>query len=627
MEIPCSKAHKFVPKNLSWRLRTQKSYTLFKKTVPFWYVLSVIFALFVYLTKGPSSTWVLDDVETLIFDDKYEQADASYTDPYAQTSLKKPTLFEEFPFSMDTTVLPVAPYKHVQEKLDIRATATIYLEAIKNFVQKSTSGASGSLQPPVFNFHWRDFVDLNILNPLLQEKPNCFRIGALGSTSRIPWSNCLDEPHNLGFVFITPSLEPETEFRLSIRGKSYLYTAAPLPNKMIFLAGELAFVTKIGKRLALDEGTMIDEYVQRKMNENPSVTQEQIIKTPVDPSDEISNIGTILNRGLINFEAEKTTETNIDTKLFSLQSTKEKSALANAARHHDNRHFRNVLIKSKDGQWASEEVYDWRFFNKKLNNANKRKALHGIAVSYIQLCANLGINTWISPNSMTSWQKNGLMGPWEDTLQFELPAADLDRVANSFNYSLITPDPRNGTGNFLIDISPWFLERARYNDGGASPDSADGRIIDTKTGVYIEIFGAIQPSSIPPSLYERTENSDLSEYVATGQGNFWYLPEMLPMNKTLYEGKLVNVPKTIPKEVRDPPSNYIFRDHLRLFVDDKKCLYVPEEEKDKFDLSYIGCCHDDLIWKEYNSTKLATQQFMKLNGQPLNIADEMNMDF
>jgi hypothetical protein len=625
MEIPYAKEHKLVPKNLSWALRTKKAYRLFKRTIPFWYLLSALFAVFVYITKGADIS-LLSDVETIIFEDKYEQ-ETSYTDRHAFTSLKKPTLFEDFPYDVDTTVLPIAPYRHVQDKLDLRATIVIYLETLKTFVRKATSAGGSGTQPPVLNFHWKDFVDLNILKPLLQEKPNCFRIGALGSTSRIPWSNCLDEPQNLGFVFITPSLEPETEFRLSIRGKSYLYTAAPLPNKLIFLAGELAFVTKIGKRMGLEEGTMIDEYVQRKMIEQQTLTQEQIMKLPINPSDEIDNISKALGRGLINFESEKTIQTNVDKSLFQVQSTKEKAQLANAARHNDDRHFRNVMIKSKDGKWASEEFYDWRFFNKKLNNLNKRKALHGVVENYLQLCSNLGISTWVSSESMTSWKYNGLIGPWEDTVRFELPAADLARIANSFNYTLIVSDPRNGTGSYLIDISPWYLERARYHDGGASPDIADGRVIDLRTGVYVELFGAIRAPRVPEKLMEVAKTSDVSEFVITGKGNFWYLPDLLPLNRTLYEGKQANVPKTFPTDSPLPPENYVFRDHLRLFVDEKKCTYVPEEEKEKFDLTYIGCCHDDLIWKEYNSTKFATAKFLEVDGSPINVADEVDMHF
>lgn len=625
MEISYSKDRKFVPNSLSWKIRAKKAYNTFRKTVPFWYAVSFCFGLFVLLSRR-SSTSPLNNVETIEFDDKYE-LDISYVDPYAHTSLKKPTLFEEFTFAADTTVLPIAPYMHVQDRLDFRATTTIYIEAIKNFVQKTTSNSGAGTQPPVFNFHWKDFVDLNILKPLIEEKPNCFRIGALGSSSRIPWSSCLDEPQNLGFVFITPSLEPETEFRLSIRGKSYLYTAAPLPNKLIFLAGELAFVTNIGKRLGLDEGTMIDEYVQRKLVANPALTQEQIIKAPVNPVNEIDNIAEILNRGLINFAAEKKQFIDVDRNLFNTQLSKEKSALANSARHYDDRHFRNVMIKSKDGKWASEELYDWRFFNKKLNNLNKRKALHNIVENYLQLCTNLGINTWLAPEVMTSWQHNGLVGPWEDTVRFELPAADLTRITNSFNFSLIISDPRNSTGSYLVDITPWYLERARYNDGGASPDESDGRIIDTKTGVYIELLGVMQAPKIPRELLDRTGDSDINEYVVTGKGNFWYLPELLPLNRTLYEGKLANVPKVLPEKFQEHPPGYIFRDHLRLFVDEKKCSYVPEEEKEKLDLTYIGCCHDDLIWTEYNSTKYATLKFMQAMGSSINVEDERAIDF
>ncbi len=618
--------HKFVPKNLSWQLRVKKSLKAFQKTVPLLYLSCALFGIFVYLSKQSSPKDSSSTADNFQYDDSSYRQDAnSYVDPYALTSLKKPTLFEEFPFESDVSMLPIAPYAHVQEKLDFRSTMAVYLETIKTYVLKSTSGSSNQ-QPPVFNFNWKDFVDLNILKPLLEEKPNCFRIGALGATTRIPWPSCLDEPKNLGFVFINPSLQPETEFRLSIRGKSYLFTAAPLPNKLIFLAGELAFVTKVGKKLGLDENTMIDEYVQRKMKDT-GTSQDQIIRTPVDPNDELNGIAEALKRDLINFNVDKGKHVSVDKTSFSVQSSKEKSQLANAARHHDNRHFRNVLIKSKDGNWVSEEEYDWRFFNKKLNNLNKKKSLHSVVENYLQLCTNLGITTWLAEESLISWSYNGLIGPWQDTVRFELPAADISRIANSFNYSLVISDPRNGTGNYLIDISPWYLERARYNDGGAAPDVVDGRIIDTNTGLYIELVGVINAPKVPKDIALKSNSDKISDYVVTGNGNFWYLPSLLPLNKTLYEGKLANVPKTIPDEYLEIPSGYNFKDHLRLFVDDTKCTYVPEEEKVKFDQTYIGCCHDNLIWKDYNSTKFATLKFLQMKGDPLNVADETDINF
>lgn len=629
MEIPYAEP-KFVPKNLSWDLRLQKVYRSFKKTIPAWYLLSVVLAIYVYIKDAASpfvNTSTGDD--SIVFQDTYQRsADDGHGLPY----LKKSMALEEFPFEAGTCVLPIAPYKQVRGKLDFRATAAVYLEAIRTHVEKITSGEVAGSQPPVLNFHWKDFVDLHILDPLLEEKPNCFRIGALGSTTRIPWQKCLDEPQNLGFVFINPSLEPETEFRLSIRGKSYLYTAAPLPNKMVFLAGELALVGRIGKKLALDQGLMIDEYVRRKIARNQELTQDLVVKSPIDAKDEIDGIAKALNRGLINFGAKKTAKRFVDMKTLDLPTTKmsdklDKTKLASHAQENDDRHFRDVVIKSKDGKWASTELYDWRFFNKKLNNLNKRKALHGVVENYLQLCSNLGITTWLSPDSLTSWTYNGLMGPWEDTVRFELPAEDLNRLATGFNYSLVIGDPKNTTGGYLMDISPWYLERAVQHTVEASPDAADGRFVDIRTGIYIEIAGVAQVPDVPEEILEKYQDKDLDSYVFTGFGNHWYLPDLLPLNKTLYEGKQALVPKTLPSDLAPPPSKYVYREHLRLFVDEAKCSYVPEEEKDKFDLTYIGCCHDNLIWKEYNSTKNATLQFLNVNGYPINVKDEVSIIF
>lgn len=611
---------------------------IFNKSIPGWYVISILFGIFVYYTRTPVN---INDVEIPQFDTNSYKSDPSYIDPSVFQSttdrLAHPVEYAEFPYAgEDLTFLPVAPYRETFGKFDFRATHTIYLENLKNFIAKSmTGGSAGGVQPPILNFHWRDFLDLTLLDPLLREKPDCFRIGALGANSRTPWINCLDEPENLGFVFINPSLEPETDFRLSMRGKSYLYSAAPIPNKLIFLSGELAFVSKVGKKVSLNQGLMIDEFIQRKLKSDTGLSQLDIIKAPVSPVTELYGIAQILNRDLNNLNTPLQSTIDVDIKKFDTTLNKERSILANAARHYDDRHFRNVQLKSKDEQWVSEEFYDWRFFNKKLNNLNKRIALHNVVENYLTMCQNLGIITWLAAESLVSQRENGLIGPWEDVIKFELPAEDLNRIATSFNYSLVISDPRNNTGSssYLIDISPWFLERARYNDGGASPDSADGRMIDVKTGVYIELVGVLRAPRIPVSLAEKNGDRDVSEYVVSSSGKFWYLPNLLPLNKTLYEGKLANVPRLFPEdEGYEVPSSWTYQDHLRLFVDREKCSYVPEEEKEKFEQTYIGCCHDNLIWKEYNYTRFASLQFQDKKqygwgegGVALNILDEVTM--
>ncbi|ODQ82068.1 hypothetical protein BABINDRAFT_160265 [Babjeviella inositovora NRRL Y-12698] len=533
-------------------------------------------------------------------------------------------VLESFPYAADVSVLPNSPYIHVFETTDLRSTYTIYLETIASFLVESVNSGA-SLQPPQVPFHWQDWIDLNILNPLKREKPNCFRVGALGSTKRTAWDGCVEDKSkardSLGFRFTAPALSHESEFRLSLRGKSYVHSSAANPQKLVFLSGDLAFVLKVAEKQRLVSSNLIRGYVSAKAAAQKISTQE-LERLPILPLVEMEAIANTLGNSVAKDKVYG--PVSIPMEKFTYVEDEVLIAAGYAARTNGEKHFHDVLYE-RDGQ--NEQLgYDWRFFHKKLSTLQHRAALHHTIRAWLSFTHSIGLDTWLSDESLVGWSRNGIVLPWESVVHFELPAADLGRLAASFNHSLIVADPTEGTGNYLIDVQPYFLARARKNNGNASPEAPDARFIDTRTGVYIELSGLLTtdkavtvPDQTDGAYQEDARDpAKRGNFLNSGMGHFYHKDMILPLRKTLFEGLLANVPKDAEAIVaRKYPDlvlstefyDYVYKEHLRLWVPLNKCRYVPNEDIELYALggsSFIGACHDANIWQEYNMTRLAT---------------------
>ncbi|ODV83228.1 hypothetical protein CANARDRAFT_25211 [[Candida] arabinofermentans NRRL YB-2248] len=547
----------------------------------------------------------------------------------------------EFPFDAQTCVLPNAPFKHVLETTDIRSTYTIYYDAIRMYLDELKINPKAGL--PEFDFHWKDWIDMKDLQPLIEQKPNCFAAGVLGSNIRTPWPDCIDSnkienEFDLNFYFNKPAKDYENEYRLNLRGKTYLYKIAPNPSRLIFLAGDLAFVVKVGDRKDIVKSGMLEKYIKGRM-EKLDVTYQQLITAPISTLDTLEEISISLGRPLVDLDNVKLSEIKLSSDQFELLPNKKKSKKAQLAFLSNDKHFYDTLIRL-DERTVIQGKYDWRFFNKLINDElENRGSWHQLIRAWLQFSSNLGITSWLADEALLGWSRNGLLSPWEKSVHFEVPAKDMIRLAESFNQSLVIQDPRDGTGSFLIDISPHYMERARENNGNASPESIDLKFIDTRTGLYIEVNGLMLSKDsldIPSNAIEMLENeskvwkdvkivdnrykvdSNLKKFINSGTGRMYHIDQLSPLRRTLFEGRLANVPYRF-KAVLDMLYKDILNlheffghkyiPHLRLWVDSSKCKYVPDEDIEHFKnggSNFIGACHDHKIWKEYDMTRAAT---------------------
>lgn len=592
--------------------RGQQGKKISKYFTPILYIVSFLLIYKYFNTKKDSSQ--TDAVDSYIF---------NFSEENVPSISKEELSYEYYSYSASEIMLPVAPYRHVSETTDLRATQIIYLDAVRQYLKKIR--LSGKNKPPQFGFHWKDWIEMSDLVPLIEEKPNCFIAGVLGSNVRTVWPGCIDpntkDPEELNFYFENPAIQHESEFRLSLRGRSYLYTLAPIPNKLVFLTGDLAFVVKLGLKRDIKKNGLMLSFIKGKLEElnNDKIDEAEAIRQPISAQPILDEIAIELKRDLINYDGPSFDYLDVARSEFELPPKKKKTRKARNAKMANNKHFANVLIDNDGHKY--EANYDWRFFKKSLDHSRHRAALHQTIRAWLEMTKNLEITTWLSQESLIGWARNGIILPWENVVHFELPAREMGKLATSFNYTLIITDPSENSNTYLVDVSPHFMERARKNDGNASPEAPDARFIDTKTGVYIELNGVMSGDGrVPDDVKEQfPEEKDRFNFVNSGMGKFYHITDLLPLKKTLFEGKLANVPanaiRIVTADYNDVVStnefyNYKYHEHLRLWVPKDKCSYVPQEDIEIFEQgssTYIGACHDNKIWKEYNMTQEATR--------------------
>ncbi|KAG7838129.1 hypothetical protein KL943_000205 [Ogataea angusta] len=611
-----------------------------KVAIPLLYLVAFILVLNRFQSRGDYSAYESSRSFSLpslgaIFSRKHPKPDAK--NELMEENKQSQNHLLEFPYTADVTVLPNAPYKHARETSDLRATHAIYYEAIKRHLVELQHNPKAPI--PEFDFHWKDWIDMHDLIPLLEQKPNCFVAGVLGSNVRTPWPGCIDaknkDSSELNFYFDSPASDYESAYRLSLRGKTYLVEVAPLPRKLIFLAGDLAFVVKVAEKKDVVRSGLLESYIKSQMARY-NYTYQQVISSPISVFDSLGEIGQLLGRDFVDATAQGLDKTEVSIDAFEFPANKKKTKLAGAAFHHQELHYHDILLRKKDGA-VSREKYDWRFFsNLIVDETDKRSTWHQLIRGWLHFSSNLGITTWLSQEALLGWHRNGLLSPWEESVHFEIPARDMVRLAESLNGSLVIQDPKDGTGVFYIDVNPYYMERARNNNGNASPESIDLKFIDIRTGLYLEVTGLMISSDglpIPANAMEmfvnegdvledlkadRTVDGSKRKIINSGTGFFYHIDQISPLRRTLFEGRLANVPNRfisildmLYKDIINTKEffGHKYVDHLRLWVDSDQCNYVPTEDIELFrkgGSNFIGACHDYKIWGEYNSTKAAT---------------------
>ncbi|KAJ3353980.1 hypothetical protein HDU83_005996 [Entophlyctis luteolus] len=166
------------------------------------------------------------------------------------------------------------------------------------------------------------------------------------------------------------------------------------------------------------------------------------------------------------------------------------SSLAYQAAFLDTKHFHECGTDAKrDDRFADETICPkqgnrtvfsndpyFAMRHTKHNIAQAREVLISLLAAWSEFSRSVGAFWWIAHGGLLGWFWNGRLLPWDTDLDVQVPLQTLLRLV-AYNQTVIG-------GRFLFDIGPSIYVRTPqvFN-------TIDARLVDTKSGYFIDITG------------------------------------------------------------------------------------------------------------------------------------------
>lgn len=476
-----------------------------------------------------SSLTSTEDLLSLLKNTTNDEADISFSqnlESIKQSKLKADDdndlwwLNKDFKLPLDVSIPKKTP---LIDPYDPRFTINSYLNHIYN---KLDLGESKLTIP----FHWGDWVDMDVLHKHIFNKEKDFDYcktifdvsnNGLSKSSVLKDINqycSLSKKTPLGYEIFASS-GPQTRENSVTLGKSYLYTQAPPPSKLIFLTN-----SKIDVSYEFQVANSVNE-VKHGLTKNGIINSDQynnnIISTysklttshpPKKPGSlpELSSRDEHPLRGPIEL-SEASFDVDIDDVLKNqpkyLTPTEQNyynSIKYSLATPKPPKYFTEVKMVKSDPKKSFGNHYDWRFFNGVTVGTDEHMAtLHRLVKNYLNFARQNNIKTWIAHGSLLSWYWSGAAFPWDVDVDVQMPLADLHYMAKNFNQSLIIENVADnngefdGLGRYFLDIGSFVTHREKGNGN----NNIDARFIDIDTGAYIDITALALSNTRAPDRY------------------------------------------------------------------------------------------------------------------------------
>ncbi|RCK54716.1 Protein MNN4 [Candida viswanathii] len=228
------------------------------------------------------------------------------------------------------------------------------------------------------------------------------------------------------------------------------------------------------------------------------------------------------------------------------------------------RYFKMATINpsdphNKEREWGWH--YDWRYFSGALNYEkpgwNQQEMTHRTNIILDRLLRNWqrfsiekGIITWIMHGPLLSWYWNGLLFPFDNDIDIQMPIDELLNLAKNYNQTLVVENPSEGYGKYLIEVNSYIHNRGVSDQ----QNHIDARFIDVDSGIYIDITALSNSSAKPPKEYEeKKELVDLGEdklIFNDRRKHFYTLDQIGPLKFSMLTGIPVLVPHQIANRLK-----------------------------------------------------------------------------
>jgi hypothetical protein len=463
-------------------------------------------------------------------------------------------------------------------------------------------------------FQWRDWIDLSAADDW-------------ENADILPFSEKRGDLSKYSF----PLLRLSTEEQQAMVGKVYLDNLAAIPDKVVFLGKQPATFPVMSHRNRNHTGFFNEKFTVQSENDVKEQEQKEdqlksVESEDAKTSDQNQNQKRSPGQAPVTLPPilpELSTDKPFKDRIFAhltmdhfilnldkleragdepdaTDEQKEHAAFIKAARPElptSKKHFFEVSL-ANDPQ-AFGVHYDWRFFNFVRHDREHKQIMHHLMRAWSQFAAQENILYWIAHGSLLGWYWDGISMPWDTDNDIQMPVQELDRFARMYNGTLVIEDETEGTGRYLIDVSPWYIERERGNGNNV----IDARFIDVRSGIYIDITGL---------ALVRDDNQ-----VNCKNNHVYPLSRLSPLRKSLYEGAPVYVPhdyeSTLYQEYtkyRDTEfRNWVFNRDLRMWVDKNACAGYKQRNlkfDDRNELTMYGACNKEEIFNDYQNTKEVT---------------------
>lgn len=424
-------------------------------------------------------------------------------------------------------------------------------------------------------------------------------------------------------------------------GKSYLYTFAPPPARIVFLTKDGSYnITVKGREKLLDSDLVSNYITQTKQKSINSLNEFNKLKKKVKANS---------HQSINDYEINLTEESFIlkhEELIDQYESKLKNGGLAvNEYRYLQSLKYSDNEVKNGNPPKYFAEArligslvgdhYDWRFFNGVMYEASQRSLiLHRLVRSWLSFSRKNGINTWVAHGSLLSWYWNGFAFPWDYDIDVQVPVMDLHKLSLQFNQSLVVEDMEEGYGRYFLDCGSFITLRAKGNGN----NNIDARFIDIDTGIYIDITGLAVSNTKSPDRYKElypdqwADNAE--DYTETNKemkayncrnNHFSTLDELSPLVKTYVEGEMAYVPRRYsdilsveyPKGLLSKQySGHVFIPQLRLWVKEGDLYYfLHDREKWKlhnYNEEYSNIESQEDLDKENARFELTESQKAKL---------------
>lgn len=401
--------------------------------------------------------------------------------------------------------------------------------------------------------HWVNLTDYSNLNTDSEEEKETFLLAHVDKST-----------------FAKPPKIPGSTAQWRRLGQTYLREHAPQPAKVVDLGESKTYVLRPKHWPRKPRQTLIKQVWKKAVKmarvllvQQRSATQEdEAINMPRIPEDyqsqvykvykEIENrelLGPVpalavnrqpllpnLNSSLFEFNISDhlvaADDQGLEAKFHAQQTATTLAHLPSTPKH-----FNEI--------WLARESYlsvhyDWRFFRQIRKGYDSHATLHHLVQAWSAFARNEGLVSWIAHGTLIGWRWNGLNLDWDSDIDIQMPVQELDVLARRYNNTLVVQDPKDGTGRYLIDVAPAYVERTIGNGN----NMIDARFIDIRSGLFLDITGL---AMTPETVAKAVGFDEGHAMVGCKNKHVYRVEDILPLRQTLHEGAPVYIPNAVDR--------------------------------------------------------------------------------